>query len=99
MRIATLISLARPIGPVVVGISLGFTLSLLSVTWVDESCGYGAVAVAVTEEAPVAASGGAKGARKPSSIAAGNAEEDDFQPKIVPYNKPAQQGPPKKVFR
>ncbi|XP_017337738.2 chondroitin sulfate synthase 2 [Ictalurus punctatus] len=97
MRIATLISLARPIGPVVVGISLGFTLSLLSVTWVDESCGYGAVAV--TEEAPVAASGGAKGARKPSSIAAGNAEEDDFQPKIVPYNKPAQQGPPKKVFR
>ncbi|KAF7711268.1 chondroitin sulfate synthase 2 [Silurus meridionalis] len=97
MRIATLISLARPIGPVVVGISLGFTLSLLSVTWVDESCGYGAVAV--TEEAPVAAPGGAKGARKPSSIATGNAEEDDFQPKIVPYNKPAQQGPPKKVFR
>ncbi|XP_026789393.3 chondroitin sulfate synthase 2 [Pangasianodon hypophthalmus] len=97
MRIATLISLARPIGPVVVGISLGFTLSLLSVTWVDESCGYGAVGV--TEEAPVAAPGGAKGARKPSSIATGNAEEDDFQPKIVPYNKPAQQEPPKKVFR
>ncbi|KAF4080047.1 hypothetical protein AMELA_G00166000 [Ameiurus melas] len=97
MRIATLISLARPIGPVVVGISLGFTLSLLSVTWVDESCGYGAVSV--TDEAPVAASGGAKGARRPSSIATGNAEEDDFQPKIVPYNKPAQQGPPKKVFR
>ncbi|XP_026989440.2 chondroitin sulfate synthase 2 [Tachysurus fulvidraco] len=97
MRIATLISLARPIGPVVVGISLGFTLSLLSVTWVDESCGYGAVGV--TEEAPVAPPGGAKGARKPSSIATGNAEEDDFQPKIVPYNKPNQQGPPKKVFR
>lgn len=97
MRIATLISLARPIGPVVVGISLGFTLSLLSVTWVDESCGYGAVGV--TEEAPVALHGGVKGARKPSSITTGNAEEDDFQPKIVPYNKPAQQGPPKKVFR
>ncbi|XP_062852900.1 chondroitin sulfate synthase 2 isoform X2 [Trichomycterus rosablanca] len=94
MRLATLISLVRPIGPVVVGISLGFTLSLLSVTWVDESCGFGAVGA--TQETPVAPPGGA---RKPNSIANGNAEEDDFQPRIVPYHKPTQQVSQKKVIR
>ncbi|XP_068824044.1 chondroitin sulfate synthase 2 isoform X3 [Capricornis sumatraensis] len=41
MRASLLLSVLRPAGPVAVGISLGFTLSLLSVTWVEEPCGPG----------------------------------------------------------
>ncbi|XP_030638164.1 chondroitin sulfate synthase 2 [Chanos chanos] len=100
MRFSMLISLIRPIGPIIVGISLGFTLSLLSVTWVDESCGADEIGAA---EEVLPQPGSLKGARKPSSISAGTTEngnvEEEFEPKIVPYNKPAQPSPPKKVFR
>ncbi|XP_001923418.1 chondroitin sulfate synthase 2 [Danio rerio] len=100
MRISMLVSLIRPSGPIIVGISLGFTLSLLSVTWVDESCDSDWMGA---DEMLIGQPGSLKGARKPSSISSGtndngNAEED-FEPRIVPYNKPAQDGPPKKVFR
>ncbi|XP_036425731.1 LOW QUALITY PROTEIN: chondroitin sulfate synthase 2 [Colossoma macropomum] len=106
MRLSMLIALVRPMGPVIVGISLGFTLSLLSVTWVDEPCdGGGGGALGATEGMLMMAQAGSlKGARKPNSISTGTAEHgdaggEDFEPRIVPYNKPAQQGPPKKVFR
>ncbi|XP_075567101.1 chondroitin sulfate synthase 2 isoform X3 [Pelecanus crispus] len=39
MRLSLLLSVLRPAGPVAIGVSLGFTLSLLSVTWVEEPCG------------------------------------------------------------
>lgn len=39
MRLSLLLSLLRPAGPVAIGVSLGFTLSLLSGTWVEEPCG------------------------------------------------------------
>uniref|UniRef100_A0A672M1L1 Hexosyltransferase n=1 Tax=Sinocyclocheilus grahami TaxID=75366 RepID=A0A672M1L1_SINGR len=101
MRIAMLVSLIRPTGPIIVGISLGFTLSLLSVTWVDESCDSDWMGAA--DEMLIGQPGSSKGARKPSSISTGTTEngnvEEDFEPRIVPYNKPAQEGPPKKVFR
>lgn len=101
MRIAMLVSLIRPTGPIIVGISLGFTLSLLSVTWVDESCDSDWMGPA--DEMLIGQPGRSKGARKPSSISTGTTDngnvEEDFEPKIVPYNKPAQEGPPKKVFR
>ncbi|XP_072539818.1 chondroitin sulfate synthase 2 [Salminus brasiliensis] len=108
MRLSMLIALVRPMGPVIVGISLGFTLSLLSVTWVEESCDGGGSggAFGATEGMLLlmAQAGSLKGARKPNSIATGTQEHgdaggEDFEPRIVPYNKPAQQGPPKKVFR
>ncbi|KAI4880662.1 hypothetical protein NFI96_013449 [Prochilodus magdalenae] len=106
MRLSMLIALVRPMGPVIVGISLGFTLSLLSVTWVDEPCdGGGGGALGATEVMLLMAqTGSLKGARKPNSISSGTAEHsdpggEDFEPKIVPYNKPAEQSPPKKVFR
>ncbi|MGH0139908.1 UNVERIFIED_CONTAM: hypothetical protein FKN15_004104 [Acipenser sinensis] len=94
MRISMLISLIRPIGPVVIGISLGFTLSLLSVTWVEEPCsnpdwnqGDG-VALQL---------GG-----NPYSLPAGNLENgekmEDFEPRIVPYKPVQQQPPPKKMY-
>jgi len=102
MRISLLVSLIRPTGPIIVGISLGFTLSLLSVTWVDESCDSDWMGPA--EEMLIGQPGSSKGARKPSSISSGTTDnngnvEEDFEPRIVPYNKLAQEGPPKKVFR
>lgn len=101
MRFSMLISLIRPIGPVIVGISLGFTLSLLSVTWVDESCE--SDGIAASEDILLGQPGSLKGARKPSSISTSTSEngdaDEDFEPRIVPYTKPAQPGQPKKVFR
>ncbi|KTG36463.1 hypothetical protein cypCar_00002491 [Cyprinus carpio] len=101
MRIAMLVSLIRPTGPTVVGISLGFTLSLLSVTWVDESCDFDWIGA--TDEMLTGHPGSSEGARKPISISTGTTDSgnvrEDFEPRILPYNKPAQEGPPKKVFR
>lgn len=101
MRISMFMSLIRPTGPIIVGISLGFTLSLLSVTWVNESCDSNWMGA--TDEMLVGHPGSSKGARKPSSISTGTTDngntEGEFEPRIVPYNKPAQQGPPKKVIR
>lgn len=97
-----LISLLRPIGPVIIGISLGFTLSLLSVSWVEESCDINAVG---DEGIILSQDGSLKGARRPNSISPGNddgeeeeEEEEDFQPRIIPY-KPVKQTQPKKLFR
>lgn len=90
------ISLLRPIGPVIVGISLGFTLSLLSVNWVEESC----VLDGKSSGEHLSQDGNLKGARKPNSISTANdwEHEEDFEPRIVPY-KPVQQSQPKKLFR
>ncbi|KAK1798696.1 hypothetical protein P4O66_006978 [Electrophorus voltai] len=96
-----LVSVVRPIGPILVGVSLGFTLSLLSVTWVHENCD--SDGVRATEEMLVFQPDGLKGARKPSSISTGTTDngntEEDLRPRIVSYNQPAPQGPQKKVFR
>lgn len=96
MRFSFFISALRSVGPVVIGISLGFSLSLLSVTWTEESCnpdGEG-------EDVIVGQDGPLKGARKPSSISMGGEREsaEDFEPRIVPYQQ-VQQSTPKKVFR
>ncbi|XP_016320852.1 chondroitin sulfate synthase 2-like isoform X1 [Sinocyclocheilus anshuiensis] len=95
MRFSMLISLLRPIGPVIIGISLGFTLSLLSVSWVEESCDNNTIII-------LSQDGSLKGARRPNSIPTGNdgeeEEEEDFQPRIIPY-KPVKQSQPKKLFR
>lgn len=91
------ISLLRPIGPVIIGISLGFTLSLLSVNWVEESCSLNGKA---SEEISLSQDGNSKGARRPNSISTVKDEdaEEDFEPRIVPY-KPVQQSKPNKLFR
>ena len=97
MRFSMLVSFLRPVGPVVIGISLGFTLSLLSVSWVDESChfeGKDSEDVSLPQDSTL------KGARKPSSISTNNDadSEEDFEPRIVPY-KQVQQSSNKKLFR
>lgn len=96
MRFSAFLSVLRPIGPVIIGISLGFTLSLLSVNWVEETCFLDDEA---SDEVTLAQDGQLKGARKPSSISTGHDEtEDDYEPRIVPY-KQVQQSASKKVFR
>ncbi|XP_028810141.1 chondroitin sulfate synthase 2-like [Denticeps clupeoides] len=96
MRASALLSLLRPVGPVVVGISLGFTLSLLSVTWVEEPCDSGGARAA--EDELLAHSGSLKGARKPNYIFTAADADEDLEPRIVPYTKPAQ-SPARKVYR
>lgn len=97
MRFPAFVSVLRSVGPVVVGISLGFTLSLLSVNWTEEACYLDG---AEAEEVTAGPDGQLKGARKPNSISTVNdaESEEDFEPRIVPY-KQVQQGAPQKVFR
>ena len=97
MRFSMLVSFLRPIGPVVIGISLGFTLSLLSVSWVDESCNFEGKD---SEDVSLPLDSTLKGARRPSSISTNNDadSEEDFEPRIVPY-KQVQQSSNKKLFR
>ncbi|XP_076015190.1 chondroitin sulfate synthase 2 [Genypterus blacodes] len=96
MRFSALLSVLRPIGPVIIGISLGFTLSLLSVSWVEETC---FVDDEASDELTLGQDGQLKGARKPNSISTSHDEtEDDYEPRIVPY-KQVQQSATKKVFR
>ncbi|XP_070694555.1 chondroitin sulfate synthase 2-like [Pempheris klunzingeri] len=97
MRFPAFISVLRSVGPVVIGISLGFTLSLLSVNWTEEACYLDGKE---GEDVTVGQDGLLKGARKPNSISTVNdvESEEDFEPRIVPY-KQVQQSAPKKVFR
>ncbi|TKS67437.1 Chondroitin sulfate synthase 2 [Collichthys lucidus] len=97
MRFSAFISVLRSVGPVVIGISLGFTLSLLSVNWTEEACYLDGKE---GEEVTLGQDGQLKGARKPNSISSINdvESEEDFEPRIVPY-KQVQQSAPKKVFR
>ncbi|XP_041807353.1 chondroitin sulfate synthase 2 [Chelmon rostratus] len=97
MRFSGFISVLRSVGPVVIGISLGFTLSLLSVNWTEEACYLDGKE---GEDVTVGQDGQLKGARKPNSISTINdvESEEDFEPRIVPY-KQVQQSAPKKVFR
>lgn len=97
MRFSAFFSVLRSVGPVVIGISLGFTLSLLSVNWTEEACYLDAKQ---GEDVTSGHDGQLKGARKPNSISNINdvESEEDFEPRIVPY-KQVQQSPTKKVFR
>lgn len=97
MRFSAFISVVRSLGPVVIGISLGFTLSLLSVSWTEDACyADGSEDELVTSLGP---DGLLKGARKPNSISTANdaESEEDFEPRIVPYKQV--QSAPKKIFR
>ncbi|KAB0399310.1 hypothetical protein E2I00_003130 [Balaenoptera physalus] len=97
MRASLLLSVLRPAGPVAVGISLGFTLSLLSVTWVEEPCGPGPPQPGDSELPP---RGNTNAARRPNSVQPGAERErpgagagagDNWEPRVLPYH-PAQPG-------
>ncbi|XP_068186112.1 chondroitin sulfate synthase 2 [Antennarius striatus] len=95
MRFSAFISVLRSFGPVIIGVSLGFTLSLLSLSWTEEACHLDS-----SEVVTFGQDGQLKGARKPNSISTINdvESEENFEPRIVPYMQ-VQQNPPKKVFR
>ncbi|XP_040842508.1 chondroitin sulfate synthase 2 isoform X2 [Ochotona curzoniae] len=97
MRASLLLSVLRPAGPVAVGISLGFTLSLLSVTWVEEPCGPGPPQPGDSELPP---RGNTNAARRPNSVqpgaerdrpGAGAGAGENWEPRVLPY-RPAQPG-------
>lgn len=97
MRASLLLSVLRPAGPVAVGISLGFTLSLLSVTWVEEPCGPGPPQPGDSE---LPLRGNTNAARRPNSVQPGAERErpgagagtgENWEPRVLPY-RPAQPG-------
>ncbi|XP_070584538.1 chondroitin sulfate synthase 2 [Erythrolamprus reginae] len=94
MRFSSLLSLLRPVGPVVVGVSLGFTLSLLSVTWVEEPCGpgHGSFREGGLEQHQ-RRGGQGNAARKPNSVSGGlgTEPEQSWEPRVLPY-KPLNPG-------
>lgn len=91
MRLSSFLALFRPALPLILGLSLGCSLSLLMVSWnqgdTDDSCrgelGNGGLFV------------DRQNAQRDSRDAAG---EEDFQPRIVPYHKDPNK-PHKKVLR
>ncbi|KAI1889259.1 hypothetical protein AGOR_G00177300 [Albula goreensis] len=93
MRISSLLTLFRPALPLVLGLSLGFSLSLLMVSWTQgdtaEPCVDEVADGGLFQDSPRAdAQDGLEG----------DAGNEDFQPRIVPYHKDPSK-PHKKVFR
>lgn len=94
-----MLSLLRPVAQVAIGISLGFTLSLLSVSLVRDPCDFHEKS---ENELILGQGGDLNGARKPNIVPIAKHEngesEDNFIPRIIPYI-PARQSEPKKLFR
>ncbi|TNN41630.1 Chondroitin sulfate glucuronyltransferase [Liparis tanakae] len=91
MRLSSVLAVFRPALPLILGLSLGCSLSLLMVSWTqgdaDDSCG--------DELGNGKLFTGRGDAQKDSRDGAG---EEDFQPRIVPYHKDPNK-PHKKVLR
>ncbi|MGH0146716.1 UNVERIFIED_CONTAM: hypothetical protein FKN15_025988 [Acipenser sinensis] len=93
MRLSSLLALFRPALPLILGLSLGCSLSLLTVSWTqgdtDEPCGDGLV------------NGGLFAGNQGHNTQGGNRAgggNEDFQPHIVPYYRDPNKLH-KKVFR
>ncbi|XP_054031303.1 chondroitin sulfate synthase 2 isoform X2 [Dryobates pubescens] len=106
MRLSLVLSVLRPAGPVAIGISLGFTLSLLSVTWVEEPCGRPPRPAAAARPrpdggpAPPLGPGNTNGnaARRPNAVPPGLGA-DSWEPRVVPYRPPSPGRAAKKAIR
>ncbi|XP_054415962.1 chondroitin sulfate glucuronyltransferase isoform X2 [Pongo abelii] len=88
MRLSSLLALLRPALPLILGLSLGCSLSLLRVSWIQ---GEG-------EDPCVEAVGERGGPRNPDSRARLDQSDEDFKPRIVPYYRDPNK-PYKKVLR
>uniref|UniRef100_A0A6I8NEC0 Hexosyltransferase n=1 Tax=Ornithorhynchus anatinus TaxID=9258 RepID=A0A6I8NEC0_ORNAN len=90
MRLGSLLAVLRPALPLILGLSLGCSLSLLRVSWIqgesEDPCA----------EAAAAAEPG--GPRNPDPRARQPHGDDDFEPRIVPYYRDPNK-PYKKVLR
>ena len=93
MRLSSLLAVFRPALPLILGLSLGCSLSLLMVSWTqgdaDDSCGD------ELGNGGLFLGGHRGGDRADSRDGAGN---EDFTPRIVPYHKDPNK-PHKKVLR
>ncbi|XP_069083300.1 chondroitin sulfate synthase 2 [Pleurodeles waltl] len=100
MRLSMVLSIIRPVGPVVIGISLGFTLSLLSVTWVEEPCAALSRGDGVGGAADLLQDGNSA-VRRPNSVHAGQAMEsgESWEPRIIPFKPSNSQNAQKKAVR
>ncbi|KAG5283296.1 hypothetical protein AALO_G00040520 [Alosa alosa] len=96
MRIAKIVGYLKPIGPIVVGISLGFTLSLLSVSWVDDICDPSWKGHYIEE---ISSKEDLKATRKSNSFLLEDDDDEDIQPRIITYKPIQQQGEAKRPFR
>ncbi|XP_005551262.1 chondroitin sulfate glucuronyltransferase isoform X2 [Macaca fascicularis] len=88
MRLSSLLALLRPALPLILGLSLGCSLSLLRVSWIQ---GEG-------EDPCVEAVGERGGPQNPDSRAWLDQSDEDFKPRIVPYYRDPNK-PYKKVLR
>ncbi|XP_062354376.1 chondroitin sulfate synthase 2 isoform X2 [Cinclus cinclus] len=102
MRLSLVLSVLRPAGPVAIGVSLGFTLSLLSVTWVEEPCGPPPRPATRPhpDGGPAPPPGPANGnaARRPNAVPAALGA-DNWEPRVVPYRPPSPGRAAKKAVR
>lgn len=91
MRLSSFLAVFRPALPLILGLSLGCSLSLLMVSWTqgdaDDGCG--------DELGGRRLFPGREGHRRD---ARDGAAEEDFSPRIVPYHKDPNK-PHKKVLR
>lgn len=88
MRLSSLLALLRPALPLILGLSLGCSLSLLRVSWIQ---GEG-------EDLCVEAVGELGGPQNPDSRTRLDQSDEDFKPRIVPYYRDPNK-PYKKVLR
>ncbi|XP_072820252.1 chondroitin sulfate glucuronyltransferase isoform X2 [Vicugna pacos] len=88
MRLSSLLALLRPALPLILGLSLGCSLSLLRVSWTQ---GEG-------EDPCVEAVGEPGGPQNPDSRTRLDQSDEDFKPRIVPYYRDPNK-PYKKVLR
>uniref|UniRef100_A0A8D0VEF8 Hexosyltransferase n=1 Tax=Sus scrofa TaxID=9823 RepID=A0A8D0VEF8_PIG len=88
MRLSSLLALLRPALPLILGLSLGCSLSLLRVSWIQ---GEG-------EDPCVEAVGEPGGPQHPDSRTQLDQSDEDFKPRIVPYYRDPNK-PYKKVLR
>uniref|UniRef100_A0AC11EKJ8 Chondroitin polymerizing factor 2 n=1 Tax=Ovis aries TaxID=9940 RepID=A0AC11EKJ8_SHEEP len=88
MRLSSVLALLRPALPLILGLSLGCSLSLLRVSWIqgegDDPC--------------VEALGEARGSQSLDSRTQLDQSDEDFKPRIVPYYRDPNK-PYKKVLR
>lgn len=105
MRLSLVLSVLRPAGPVAIGVSLGFTLSLLSVTWVEEPCGPPPRPAARPPPSDGSPGGPPAGglhngnaARRPNAVP-GGLGADSWEPRVVPYRPPSPGRAAKKAVR
>ncbi|XP_046285726.1 chondroitin sulfate glucuronyltransferase isoform X2 [Marmota monax] len=88
MRLSSLLAVLRPALPLILGLSLGCSLSLLRVSWIQ---GEG-------EDPCVEAVGEPGGLHNPDSGVQPDQSDEDFKPRIVPYYRDPNK-PYKKVLR